>query len=114
MEIQYDKTKKKQPYIRWVQYSCPDKGIYVYKRAWIRETDEEGKDWAKTGKYINVVRCDEKGNPAGNPTDFPIYVDTEAEHTPSAEQILISFVTTVNGITGCSFNSPSPEDIKEV
>jgi hypothetical protein len=54
------------------------------------------KDWADTGRYLNVVRIDALGKgPAGNATDFPIWSKL------SDEQILEAFVSAVCGITGC-------------
>ena len=85
MRIQRDGNG--QPYIEWEQV----KGIY--KRAWIQERHDE-KDWARTGRYLNVVRCNEPGQPGGNPADFPIY-----NQLPD-EQILLAFVYATNAITG--------------
>jgi len=54
------------------------------------------KDWAGTGRYLNVVRCNEdSGNPSGNDTDFPVYCNLPDE------QILWAFISMVNAITGC-------------
>lgn len=67
------------------------------KRAWIQRRDDPGKDWAQTPerRYLNIVRVDDSsGNPAGSPTDFPIY-------SPLADrQILEAFVSSVCAITG--------------
>ena len=88
MNIQKD--TKDQPFIEWEQ--APG----GFKRAWIQHKAESEKDWAGTGRYLNVVRIERLGGgPAGNPTDFPIF-------TPlSDEQILEAFVAAVSAITGC-------------
>ncbi|MEP2236176.1 MAG: hypothetical protein ABJM58_13035 [Alteripontixanthobacter sp.] len=87
MEIKRDGNGS--PYIEWEQAND------CYKRAWIqRKTDD--RDWAKTGRYLNVVRCNQQGRPGGNPTDFPIF----DEDAPD-DELLISFVRLVNGLTGC-------------
>ena len=67
------------------------------KRAWIQRKTDPEKDWAQTPerRYLNVVRVDRSsGNPAGNPTDFPIYSPL------SDRQILEAFVSSVCAITG--------------
>lgn len=74
-------------YIEWEQArSC-------YKRAWVQHKSGP-TDWARTGRYLNVVRCNEPGHPGGNPTDFPIFNDL------GDEEILQAFVEAVNRITG--------------
>lgn len=75
------------PYVEW------DQGYGCYKRAWI-QTRSGDKDWAGTGRYLNIVRCSEPGHPAGNPTDFPIYNDLPDQ------QVLLAFVLATNAITG--------------
>ena len=85
MEIKKDNNK--QPYIEW------DQGQGCYKRAWIQKKEGE-KDWAGTGRYLNVVRCNEPGQPGGIPADFPIY------NQLPAKQILLAFVYATNAITG--------------
>ena len=85
MEIQKD--SKGQPYIEWSQAE------EMYKRAWV-QCRTGRKDWAGSGRYLNVVRCASPGRIGGNPTDFPIYNDL-----PAAE-ILVSFVYAVNAVTG--------------
>jgi len=87
VEIEYDKTANKQPYIEWQQVEG------AYKRAWIQNREGD-KDWAGTGRYLNVVRCQEKGRVGGNPTDFPIHNDLPDE------EILLAFVHSVSAITG--------------
>ena len=78
---------------KYIQWEAGPAGV---KRAWVQ--DRRGnKDWAGTGRYLNVVRCDpDSGNPAGNATDFPIYCALPDE------QILRAFVYMVNAITGCA------------
>jgi hypothetical protein len=86
MQIQHDGSG--QPYIEW------DQADGCYKRAWIQRKQEPDKDWAGTGRYLNVVRCNSPGHPGGNPTDFPIFNDLPDE------QILEAFVMAANAITG--------------
>lgn len=96
LEIQFDNTVKKQPYIEWQQIEG------AYKRAWIQRRTGE-KDWAGSGRYLNVVRCQEKGRVGGNPTDFPIWNDLPDE------DILRAFVHTVSAITGAKLNNSEKE-----
>jgi len=80
-----------QPYIQWQQ----GEGVDAYKRAWIQRRTGE-KDWAGTGRYLNVVRAEGADTgPGGNATDFPVF-----SQLPD-EQLLESFVAAVCGITGC-------------
>lgn len=60
-----------QSYIEWAQIPNPDPDCY--KRAWI-QTREGDKDWAGTGRYLNVVRID-RNRPGlgGSPTDFRFF-----------------------------------------
>lgn len=88
MRIQHDQNG--QPYIEWEQAAG------CYKRAWIQRKQSVDKDWAGTGVYLNVVRCNSPGHPGGNPTDFPIF-----NTNLSDEQILEAFVQAANAITGC-------------
>ncbi len=97
------KDGKGQLYLEWkIGYDAAKKRS-GFKRAWIqhREADKD-KDWAGTGRYLNVVRVDEpdKG-PSGNATDFPIFSKL------SDEQILMAFVSSVCAITGCALTDPS-------
>ena len=85
--MQIQKDRNGQPYVEW------DQGKGAYKRAWIQKRRGD-KDWAETGRYLNVVRCNDPGKPGGNPTDFPIYNDLPDE------QILLAFVYATNAITG--------------
>ena len=88
INIQHD--TKGQMFIEWEQ--APG----GYKRAWVQHKSKSEKDWAGTGRYLNVVRIEKLGGgPAGNPTDFPIFT------TLSDEQILEAFVAAVSAITGC-------------
>jgi hypothetical protein len=88
--MHFGTDKKGQPYVEW------DIGGGGYKRAWIQNRTGTDKDWAGTGRYLNVVRVDEfdKG-PAGNATDFPV-----KSNLPD-HQILRAFVVSVSAITGC-------------
>jgi len=71
-------------------------GYGGYKRAWIQHRTDADKDWAQTGRYLNVVRVERPGQgPAGNATDFPIFSEL------SDEQILEAFVHSVCAITAC-------------
>lgn len=89
MNVPTHRDGKGQLYVEWAQA-----GGRGYKRAWIRHATGD-KDWAGTGRYLNVVRVTEPGaGPAGNSTDFPILSDL-----PEA-QILVSFVTAVASIAG--------------
>lgn len=85
MEIRKD--GQGQQYVEWNQ------GNECYKRAWV-QSRTGSKDWAGTGRYLNVVRCSEPGRPAGNATDFPIYNDLPDQ------QVLLAFVLATNAITG--------------
>jgi hypothetical protein len=88
INIQHD--TKNQPFIEWEQTPGG------FKRAWIQNKAKSEKDWAGTGRYLNVVRIERLGGgPAGNPTDFPIF------NPLSDEQILEAFVSSVSAITGC-------------
>lgn len=88
MNIQRD--SRDQPFIEWAQ------GSNGFKRAWIQDRSGSDKDWASSGRYLNVVRIERLGaGPAGNATDFPI-----CSPLPD-EQLLIAFVTCVSAITGC-------------
>ena len=88
MKIKRDGNGSK--YIKWASGPLGS-GL---KRAWV-QTREGEKDWAGTGRYLNVVRCNEDtGNPGGNATDFPVYCDLPDE------QILWAFISMVNAITG--------------
>lgn len=78
-----------------------------HKRAWIQHRTEPSTDWAKTPgrRYLNVVSVDiETGDPAGPPTDFPIF-----SHLPD-RQILEAFVAATCAITGCPVNLPNFAD----
>ncbi|MGA3071866.1 MAG: hypothetical protein ABSD43_16795 [Terracidiphilus sp.] len=92
--IEIRKDQKGQPYIQWEQ--APG----GFKRAWIQHKDAEEKDWAGTGRYLNVVRTAGKDSgPAGQATDFPISSDLPDE------QILEAFVAAVCAVTGCKIPS---------
>jgi hypothetical protein len=91
LEIQYDGNNA--PYIEWEQAEGH------YKRAWIQRKTDQAKDWAGTGRYLNVVRCNSKGHPGGNPTDFPIFNEFPDE------QILRTFVLGACAATGCKIGT---------
>lgn len=74
----------------YVEWTRAEKG---HIRAWVQHRTGS-KDWAGTGRYLNVVRCNSPGHPGGNPTDFPIF-----NNLPD-EQVLLSFVYAANAITG--------------
>jgi len=81
-----------QLFIQWQQGESRG-----WKRAWIQRKTEPSKDWAGTGRYLNVVRTEgPDSGPSGNATDFPIF------SALSDQQILESFVAAVCSITGCS------------
>ena len=87
--MEFGKDGKDQLYVVWDQGGAK-------KRAWIQTKDDPEKDWAKTKRYLNVVRCNEHGNPGGNATDFPVF-----DKRLSDEQILRAFVYSISSITGC-------------
>jgi hypothetical protein len=90
--INIRQDRKGQPFLEWEQAPVPG----GYKRAWIQRKTDPDKDWAGTGRYLNVVRIETLGGgPAGNPTDFPIFSSLPDE------QILEAFVAAVSAITGC-------------
>jgi len=87
--IEIRRDGKNQPYIEW------EIGPGGYKRAWIQRRVGD-KDWACTGRYLNVVRVENLDQgPAGNATDFPIFSELPDD------QILEAFVSAVCAITGC-------------
>src|SRR5438034_9846846 len=90
LDMQVQRDQKGQPFIEWEQ--APG----GFKRAWIQRKTDPGKDWASTGRYLNVVRIEGLGaGPAGNATDFPVFSSL------TDEQILEAFVAAVCAITGC-------------
>jgi hypothetical protein len=101
MAMNIKKDGKGQPYLEWEIGYDAAQGRGGFKRAWIQHREAD-KDWASTGRYLNVVRVDEydKG-PSGNATDFPIFSKL------SDEQILIALVSSVCAITGCALTEPS-------
>ena len=95
--MQIKRDGNDQPYISWEQ----GPGAGGFKRAWIQNKVGTDKDWAGTGRYLNVVRTTElDSGPAGNATDFPIYSNL------SDEQVLEAFVLSVCAITGCELPAP--------
>ena len=87
------KDTNKSCYVQWVKGTNQRQEV-CEQRAWVQHRTG-ADDWAGTQRYLNVVRCNTKGNPVGNATDFPIYSEL------SDEQILLAFVHAVNAITGC-------------
>ena len=79
-------------YVQWIK-GRDREGKPCEQRAWVQHRKGEG-DWAGNVRYLNIVRCNERGNPAGNATDFPIYGDL-----PDV-LVLESFVRSVMAITG--------------
>jgi hypothetical protein len=80
-------------FIQWEQGD----GTGGWKRAWVQHKENSEKDWAETGRYLNVARTEgPDGGPAGNATDFPIF-----DSALTDEQILEAFVALVCSITGC-------------
>ena len=80
---------KGQPTVTW------EIGNSGWKLAWIQDRTGTDKDWAGTGRYLNVVRTEGPGRgPGGNATDFPI------NSTLSDKQILTAFVHAVSAVTG--------------
>lgn len=82
--MQFSTDGKGQPYVEW------DIGAGILKRAWIQHR-KGTKDWAGTGRYLNVVRVEvPHAGPRGRAADFPIF-DADA----TANQILTDFVHAV-------------------
>ncbi len=89
--MQITRDKRGQPMIEWQM--APG----GWTRAWIQDrTGNPEKDWANTGRYLNVVRIEgPKTGTGGNATDFPIFCNLPDE------QSLKAFVQAVCAITGC-------------
>ena len=78
-------------YVEWQQNQTGG-----FKRAWIRKPTAPEKDWAGTGRYINVAMIPSLGaGPGGASADFPIF-----NKLPD-EQVLTAFVAAICGVTGC-------------
>jgi len=100
--MRIDRDHKGQPMIEWVTASAG------WKRAWIqhRSNMEPEKDWASTGRYLNVARTEGPfSGPRGNATDFPIW-----SNLPD-EQILEAFVLSICAITGCEPVQAPPQQL---
>lgn len=83
---------KGQRYVEW------DIGLGALKRAWIQNRTGDA-DWAKTGRYLNVVRVEApNAGPKGQAADFPIYVPAAQM---SDDQLLTAFVYSVCAVVGC-------------
>ncbi|UTV38105.1 hypothetical protein MYG64_07370 [Ensifer adhaerens] len=91
--MQFYLDGKGQQCVRW------HLGGDAWKMAWIQDrSGDPDKDWAGTGRYLNVVRAvAEKQGPAGNATDFPISAEMK---NLSDVQILTSFVLATSAVTG--------------
>jgi len=88
--MQFGTDGKGQMMVEW------EAGKGAYKRAWIQNRSGTDKDWAGTGRYLNVVRTEGYGQgPGGNATDFPIFNDALSD-----KQVLTAFVHAVSAITG--------------
>jgi hypothetical protein len=98
--MRVDMDKQQQPMIEWQMAGVG------WKRAWIQDRTGTDKDWAGTGRYLNVVRVESPfTGPGGNATDFPIWSQL------SDEQILEAFVQSVCAVTGCEpIQAPPPAD----
>jgi hypothetical protein len=87
--MRFSRDSNDSLYVQWEQ------AFGHHKRAWIQRKSDPETDWARTGRYLNVVRVDiETGNPGGIPADFPIFC------TLPDRQILEAFVVLVCAITG--------------
>ena len=89
--MRFGRDAKNQDYVEW------EIGSGGWKRAWVQDRSSLGpeKDWANTGRHLNVVRIERPGaGPAGSPTDFPIY-----SKMPN-RQLLQTFVLAISAITG--------------
>lgn len=85
-----------QPYVEWEQGPANKPGSGGFKRAWIRYPPTPDRDWANTGRYISIASIDALGRgPNGMSADFPIYSGLPDE------QILVAFVVSMCGLTGC-------------
>ena len=66
-----------------------------FKRAWLNQREGE-KDWAQTGRYLNVARTATLGGrPSGDSADFPISDDR------LDRQILDAIAAAVCAASGC-------------
>lgn len=67
-----------------------------FRRVWVRRPKNSAKDYAKTGRYLSVVRTDsiDSKRIGGNPTDFPVYSEV------SDDQILRTFIRCIIAMTG--------------
>jgi hypothetical protein len=82
---------KQQRYVEW------EIAPGILKRAWVQYKTGD-KDWARTGRYLNVVRVEAPGTgPKGQAADFPIFLSQDQK---SDDQILTEFVRGVCGAVG--------------
>lgn len=92
--VHFGKDGKGQRYVEW-EIAL---GTGILKRAWVQYRQGE-KDWAETGRYLNVVRVEAAhSGPKGQAADFPIYL-TPAQ--ASDDQVLTGFVKAVSQAVGC-------------
>lgn len=84
-------------YVEWEQMAFGAAGTGGCKRAWIRRPSDPSKDWAGTGRYVNVAMIPALGaGPGGPSADFPLFNSSIPD-----DQALKAFVTSVCGVTGC-------------
>jgi hypothetical protein len=82
---------KGQRYVEWEIHPS------IYKRAWIQHRTGQ-KDWAGTGRYLNVVRVESvNSGPKGQAADFPVYLSSSQM---GDDQILTTFVYSVCAAVG--------------
>ena len=79
-------------YVQWVK-GTNQRSEACEQCAWVHHRFGDD-DSSGTRRYLNVVMCNQKGNPGGNATDFPIY------STLSDEQVPRAFVHSVTAVTG--------------
>jgi hypothetical protein len=92
--MHFDNDGKGQRYVEWE--IAPGRGIL--KRAWVQYREGK-KDWAHTGRYLNVVRVEApRSGPKGQAADFPIYLSVA---DVSDDQVLTNFVRAVSQAVGC-------------
>jgi hypothetical protein len=90
------RDNQNQPFVEWQHIPPGGGGNRGFRRAWIRHPATADKDWAGTGRYVNVAPIGALGGgPAGQSADFPIFNDLPDD------QVLIAFVAAVCGVTGC-------------
>jgi hypothetical protein len=92
--FQIRKDGNSQAYIQW------ENAPGSFRRAWVRRPKDSDKVYARTGRYLSVVRTETlESGPAGNATDFPIFSDLPHE------QVLEAFVACISAITGARIDT---------